>query len=75
MPEDGVAGVVFERLLQYFPRFSVEALAARELEEARRELLRAQSTAEYAIRISAYHLDRIKRLSAYLVDANKEIAE
>jgi len=61
----------YQGLLSFFKTPSAVIIAARELEEARRELLRSQSTAEYAIRISAYHLDRIKRLSAYLVEANK----
>ena len=61
----------YQGFLSFFKTPTAIELAARELEEARRELLRSQSTAEYAIRISAYHLDRIKRLSAYLVEANK----
>ena len=61
----------YQGLLSFLKTPTAIELAARELEEARRELLRAQSTAEYAIRISAYHLDRIKRLSSYLVEANK----
>lgn len=44
-------------------------IAQREYEEAQRSLLAAQSAAEYSLRISAYHSDRIKRLSAYLADA------
>ena len=62
---------IYQGFLSLFKTPTSVELAARELEEARRELLRSQSTAEYAIRISAYHLDRIKRLSAYLVEANK----
>ena len=61
----------YQGFLSFFKTPSAVIIAARELEEARRELLRSQSTAEYAIRISAYHLDRIKRLSFYLVEANK----
>ena len=62
---------VYQGFLSFFKTPTAIELAARELEEARRELLRSQSTAEYASRISAYHLDRIKRLAAYLVEANK----
>ena len=62
---------IFQWFLSFFKTPTAIELAARELEEARRELLRSQSTAEYASRISAYHLDRIKRLAAYLVEANK----
>ena len=62
---------IYNGFLSLFKTPTAIELAARELEEARRELLRSQSTAEYASRISAYHLDRIKRLAAYLVEANK----
>ena len=66
---------IYNGFLRFFKAPSPMVIAARELEEARRQLLQSQSAAEYAIRISAYHLDRIKRLSAYLVDVNKESAE
>ena len=62
---------IYQGFLSFFKTPTAIELAARELEEARRQLLRSQSAAEYAIRISAYHQDRIKRLSAYLVEANK----
>ena len=62
---------IFTGILRMLKTPTAVELAAREIEEARRELLRSQSTAEYAARISAYHLDRIKRLSSYLVEANK----
>lgn len=62
---------IYQGFLSFFKTPTAIELAAKELEEARRELLRSQSTAEYAIRISAYHQDRIKRLAAYLVEANK----
>ena len=65
----------YQGFLNFFKAPSPMVIAARELEEARRQLLQSQSAAEYAIRISAYHQDRIKRLSAFLVDANKESAE
>ena len=41
-------------------------LAQIELEEAKRQLLNAQSATEYAARMAAYHGDRIKRLTAYV---------
>jgi len=44
---------------------SAQTIAAQELEEAKRDLLLAQSAAEYATQISQYHLARIKRLSEY----------
>lgn len=45
---------------------SAEAMALRELEEARRNLLDAQSTREYSESMCRYHEVRIKRLTAYL---------
>lgn len=45
---------------------SAEALAAQELDEAKRQLLQMQSTQDYARRMVDYHSDRIKRLTAYL---------
>ncbi len=63
---------LYQGFLSFFKTPTSVEIAARELEQARRQLLQAQSAAEYANRISAYHLDRIKRLSAYLVEANKE---
>lgn len=43
-----------------------EVLAARELDDARRQLLQAQSAAEYADAMCAYHQARIERLQVYL---------
>lgn len=65
---------VYQGFLSLFKTPTAIEIAARELEQARRQLLESQSAAEYASRISAYHYDRIKRLSAYLVEANKEEA-
>ena len=45
---------------------SAEVLALRELENAKRSLLEAQSTREYAESMCKYHEARIKRLTAYL---------
>ena len=44
---------------------SAEQLALRELENAKRSLLEAQSTREYADSMCKYHEARIKRLTAY----------
>lgn len=60
---------MFKELLETFRKPSAKVLAQAELEEAQRQLLIAQSSAEYAARLSAYHLDRIKRLTTYLKDA------
>lgn len=45
---------------------SAEALALRELEDAKRKLLEAQSGREYAISMCDYYEAKIKRLTAYL---------
>ncbi len=45
-------------------------IARRELEDAQRELLTAQSGAEYAARMVEYHQARIKRLKAYIAQEN-----
>jgi hypothetical protein len=65
----------YQGLLSFFKTPSPLVIAAQELEDAHRQLLRSQSAAEYANRISAYHCDRIKRLSAYIVDSNKDAAQ
>lgn len=49
---------------------SADLLAARELEEAKRELLRTQSAQDYARRMVEYHQDRVKRLTAYMAKEN-----
>ena len=45
---------------------TADVMAVRELEEAKRELLRSQSAQDYAKRMVEYHQDRVKRLSAYV---------
>lgn len=57
------------KLSSAFKTPSAEVLAQRELEEARRQLLQAQSAAEYAQNLAAYHTQRIARLSAFLRNA------
>lgn len=47
---------------------SAKSLALRELEDAQRRLLQAQSGAEYAKNMATYHEQRIKRLTVYLKD-------
>ena len=51
---------------------SAETLALRELEDAKRKLLDAQSSREYSESICKYHEARIKRLTAYLHKATDE---
>ena len=55
-----------EVVYKFFKKPTALELAQIELEEAKRELLNAQSATEYAARMAAYHGDRIKRLSAYV---------
>jgi hypothetical protein len=50
---------------------SAETLALRELEEAKRKLLDAQSGREYADSMCKYHEARIKRLTTYLHTATE----
>jgi hypothetical protein len=46
-------------------------IAEKELADAQRQLLSAQSGAEYARRMVEYHQDRIKRLTAYVQAARQ----
>lgn len=57
---------MIEKLKAYFKPPVAEELAAIELAEAKRELLRALSGQDYSNRIVQYHEDRIKRLTEYL---------
>ena len=52
--------------LNPFYKPSPRELAQRELEDAQRELLAVQSASDYARRMSEYHADRIRRLTAFL---------
>lgn len=51
---------------------SAEVIALKELEDAKRKLLDAQSGREYADSMCKYHEARIKRLTAYLHTATEE---
>jgi hypothetical protein len=53
-------------MMKYFTLPTADAIAIKELEEAKRELLRSQSALDYTKRMVEYHQDRIKRLSAYV---------
>jgi uncharacterized membrane protein YqjE len=57
---------LIKTLKNMFRTPSALELAQIELEEAKRELLNAQSATEYAARMAAYHGDRIKRLTIYV---------
>jgi hypothetical protein len=54
------------RLKELWRLPSAKEMAVKELEEAKRRFLDAQSAMEYARRMSDYHADRIKRLTNYL---------
>lgn len=45
---------------------SIEAVALRELEAAKRDLLHMQDTQEYAAKMVEYHQGKINRLTLYL---------
>jgi len=65
----GMAGLNMKfiyRLQDLWRMPSSTEMAAKELEEAKRRFLDAQSAMEYARRMSDYHADRIKRLTNYL---------
>lgn len=51
---------------------SAEVLALRELEQAKRSLLEAQTAREYADSMCKYREAQIKRLTAYLHKATEE---
>lgn len=61
---------MFDSVINWFKNTystpSAEVLALRELEEARRKLLEAQTGKEYAESMCKYHEARIKRLTTYL---------
>jgi hypothetical protein len=57
---------MIEELKKLWQTPSAETLALRELEDAKRKLLDAQSGREYADSMCKYHEARIKRLTAYL---------
>ena len=66
---EGVSMNFIERFQSLWQMPSPKELAAKELEEAKRRFLDAQSGMEYAKRMSDYHADRIKRLTNYLESA------
>ena len=58
---------MFKELIQTFRKPSAEIIAQAELEEARRQLLAAQSGSEYAKALVLYHTQRIERLQKYVL--------
>ena len=68
----GMAGVNMNltyRLKELWRLPSAKEMAVKELEEAKRRFLDAQSAMEYTRRMSDYHADRIKRLTIYIESA------
>ncbi len=67
---------MFNEILQWFKSAytmpSAEQIALRELEEAKRRLLEAQSSREYASSMCNYYEAKIKRLTTYLHNATQE---
>ena len=61
---------MFNEMIEYLKSMmrtpSADVLAFRELEEAKRRLLTAQSSREYADSMCKYHEAQVKRLSTYL---------
>jgi len=55
---------LLKEFTQTFRTPSADELAVRELQEAQRELLKAQSGKEYAESLCQYHQARIRRLTA-----------
>jgi adenine-specific DNA methylase len=56
---------MIKEFFQTFRKPSAQSIAVRELEDAKRDLLSAQSATEYAQSLSVYHAARIQRLTAY----------
>ena len=63
---EGLSMNFINRIQDLWRMPSPKEMAAKELEEAKRRFLDAQSAMEYARRMSDYHADRIKRLTNYL---------
>lgn len=57
---------MIEEIKLFFRVPSADILAIKELEEAKRELLRTQSALDYTKRMVEYHQDRVKRLTTYV---------
>ena len=57
---------MIEEIKLFFRVPSADILAVKELEEAKRELLRTQSALDYTKRMVEYHQDRVKRLTTYV---------
>jgi hypothetical protein len=63
--------VIIETVKRWFTPPAALVLAARELEDAKRGLLAAQSSREYADGMCKYYESKIKRLNSYLKEAGE----
>jgi len=61
-----------EYIKTLFASPTAETLALRELEEAKRELLKTQSLQEYSAKMVEYHQGKIRRLTGFLKTAMKD---
>jgi predicted outer membrane protein len=55
--------IIFADLIRIFQPPTADEMVAEELEQARRELLKAHSAEEYARSMAQYHQERITRLT------------
>jgi hypothetical protein len=62
---------VIETIKRWLSPPAALVLAARELEDAKRGLLSAQSSREYADGLVRYYESKIKRLNSYLKEAGE----
>lgn len=60
---------IINYIKQLYAQPSAEAIALRELEQSKRELLNALSTQEYAAKLAEYHQGKITRLTKFLKTA------
>ena len=58
--------IVFADFIRIFHPPTTLRLAEEELEQAKRELLRAHSSQEYARHMANYHTERIERLTDFI---------
>ena len=63
--------MIIETVKRWLSPPAALVLAARELEDAKRGLLAAQSSREYADGLCRYYESKIKRLTGYLKEAGE----
>lgn len=70
-----IGGNLFVGLLDAYRTPSAAALAQRELDESRRQLLAAHSASEYYAAMVQVHRTRIARLTATIIEFNRSDAQ